>query len=328
MPPPTTGRGRWARRRSRTSTAGRRAPPGCSPTRWPASWATTTRPAPRRTASGAARATGSTLRDAARGGRRRAGPGPRLGGDRVAVRPRRRPGRRDALLGDLLAAAVPAAAGPRRRPAARRPPGSVGRGDRRRPGRPRRPADAAVGAATGGLSAAHWFAPPSMLALPLELAAETVLTAAVEIVLLGELHELHGRAPRRRRARAGGGVPGRVVGAARRRPRGPHGRRRGPGCRGLPRAAPPARAPDGPQRPRPRPLLVGAALGAGATGRRPRRWPAGSATTCAGRCPERGSAARRARRPVRARGVSRGYCRRRGPAPSRPVPPRWRCRCG
>jgi hypothetical protein len=54
----------------------------------------------------------------------------------------------------------------------------------------------AVGAATGGLAAAHWFAPPSALALPLELAAETVLTAAVEIVLLGELHELSGRAPR------------------------------------------------------------------------------------------------------------------------------------
>ncbi|MGY1814857.1 hypothetical protein [Blastococcus sp. SYSU D00820] len=50
-----------------------------------------------------------------------------------------------------------------------------------------------IGAATGGLSAAHWFAPPSLLALPLELGAETVLTAAVEVVLLGELHELYGR---------------------------------------------------------------------------------------------------------------------------------------
>ncbi|SNS39387.1 hypothetical protein SAMN04488107_2371 [Geodermatophilus saharensis] len=52
---------------------------------------------------------------------------------------------------------------------------------------------AAVGAATGGLSAAHWLVPPSLLALPLELGAETLLTAAVEVVLLGELHELHGR---------------------------------------------------------------------------------------------------------------------------------------
>ena len=51
-----------------------------------------------------------------------------------------------------------------------------------------------IGAATGGLSAAAWFAPPALLALPLELGAETVLTGAVEIVLVGELHELYGRA--------------------------------------------------------------------------------------------------------------------------------------
>ena len=50
-----------------------------------------------------------------------------------------------------------------------------------------------IGAATGGLSAAHWFAPPSLLALPLELGAETVLLAGVEVVLIGELHELYGR---------------------------------------------------------------------------------------------------------------------------------------
>jgi hypothetical protein len=50
-----------------------------------------------------------------------------------------------------------------------------------------------IGAAVGGLSAAHWLAPSSLLALPLELGAETLLTAAVELVLLGELHELHGR---------------------------------------------------------------------------------------------------------------------------------------
>ncbi|RBY97869.1 hypothetical protein DQ237_02895 [Blastococcus sp. TF02-8] len=52
-----------------------------------------------------------------------------------------------------------------------------------------------VGAAAGGLSAAHWFAPPSLLAVPLELGAETVLVAAVEIMLIAELHELHGRRP-------------------------------------------------------------------------------------------------------------------------------------
>ena len=50
-----------------------------------------------------------------------------------------------------------------------------------------------IGAAIGGLSAASWLTPASLLALPLELGAETVLTAAVEVVLLGELHELHGR---------------------------------------------------------------------------------------------------------------------------------------
>jgi hypothetical protein len=50
-----------------------------------------------------------------------------------------------------------------------------------------------IGAATGGLMAAHWFAPPSLLALPLELGAETVLIGGVEVVLIGELHELYGR---------------------------------------------------------------------------------------------------------------------------------------
>jgi hypothetical protein len=60
-----------------------------------------------------------------------------------------------------------------------------------------------IGAATGGLSAAHWFAPASLLALPLELGAETVLAGGVEVVLIGELHELHGRrAPGDARARA------------------------------------------------------------------------------------------------------------------------------
>ncbi|MGY1744938.1 hypothetical protein [Blastococcus sp. SYSU D00695] len=99
------------------------------------------------------------------------------------------------LLGDLLAAAVPRL--PVRDGAALRA-AHPGRADEEiadalvaRAAR----LTAAVGAGTGGLSAAHWFAPPSMLALPLELAAETVLTAAVEVVLLGELHELHGRAP-------------------------------------------------------------------------------------------------------------------------------------
>jgi len=64
---------------------------------------------------------------------------------------------------------------------------------------------AGIGAATGGLSAAQWFAPPSLLALPIELGAETLLTAGVEVVLVGELHELYGHpAPGDARERAGG----------------------------------------------------------------------------------------------------------------------------
>ena len=61
----------------------------------------------------------------------------------------------------------------------------------------------AIGAAAGGLAAAHWLAPPSLLALPLEFGAETLLIAGVEVVLIGELHELHGRpAPGDARTRA------------------------------------------------------------------------------------------------------------------------------
>ncbi len=52
---------------------------------------------------------------------------------------------------------------------------------------------AGIGAAAGGLTAAQWFAPPSLIAVPLELGAQTVLVAAVEVVLVGELHELAGR---------------------------------------------------------------------------------------------------------------------------------------
>jgi hypothetical protein len=61
-----------------------------------------------------------------------------------------------------------------------------------------------IGAAAGGLAAAQWFAPPALVAVPLELGAQTVLVAAVEVVLVGELHELAGRpAPGDARARAG-----------------------------------------------------------------------------------------------------------------------------
>src|SRR3954471_21688857 len=61
-----------------------------------------------------------------------------------------------------------------------------------------------IGAAVGGLAAAQWLAPPSLVAIPLELGAQTVLIAAVEVVLVGELHELAGRpAPGDARERAG-----------------------------------------------------------------------------------------------------------------------------
>jgi hypothetical protein len=50
-----------------------------------------------------------------------------------------------------------------------------------------------IGAATGGFSAVRRFAPLSLLMLPLELGAESVLIAGVEVVLVGELHELYGR---------------------------------------------------------------------------------------------------------------------------------------
>ena len=68
-----------------------------------------------------------------------------------------------------------------------------------------------IGAAAGGLSAAQWFAPASLLALPLELGAETVLIGAVEVVLVGELHELHGRPATGRRPHPRGGLPGQLV---------------------------------------------------------------------------------------------------------------------
>jgi hypothetical protein len=118
-----------------------------------------------------------------------AAPGP---GDDAAAAGGRGPA---ALLGDLLTAAAPRLPV---RDAARLRAAHPGMTDEQiadalvaRAGR----VTAAIGAATGGLSAAQWFAPPSLLALPLELGAETVLTAAVEVVLVGELHELAGRRP-------------------------------------------------------------------------------------------------------------------------------------
>ncbi len=50
-----------------------------------------------------------------------------------------------------------------------------------------------IGAGTGGVAAARWLAPASLLTVPLALGGETLLVAGVEVVLVGELHELYGR---------------------------------------------------------------------------------------------------------------------------------------
>jgi hypothetical protein len=145
-------------------------------------------------AADGARAAGSTLRDVVAAVAAAAGSG--LGRAATAKPAGTDEGRgAGALLGDLLAAAVPRL--PIRDAARLRAAYPTASDEEIADALVVRAVrlTAAVGAATGGLAAAHWFAPPSMLALPLELAAETVLTAAVEIVLLGELHELHGRAP-------------------------------------------------------------------------------------------------------------------------------------
>jgi hypothetical protein len=49
-----------------------------------------------------------------------------------------------------------------------------------------------VGAAGGGIAAIEWVTPPTMLSMPVLLAAETVAVVAVEMKLIGELHEVYG----------------------------------------------------------------------------------------------------------------------------------------
>jgi hypothetical protein len=51
---------------------------------------------------------------------------------------------------------------------------------------------AAVGAASGGVAAIEWVATPTLLTAPVLLATETVAVVAIEIKLIGELHELYG----------------------------------------------------------------------------------------------------------------------------------------
>jgi uncharacterized protein (DUF697 family) len=54
-------------------------------------------------------------------------------------------------------------------------------------------ATAGVGAAGGGVASLEWAAAPTLLSAPVLLAAETVAVVAVELKLLGELHEVYGR---------------------------------------------------------------------------------------------------------------------------------------
>jgi hypothetical protein len=53
-------------------------------------------------------------------------------------------------------------------------------------------ATAGIGAAGGGVASVEWVATPSLLSAPVLLAAETVGVVAVELKLIGELHEAYG----------------------------------------------------------------------------------------------------------------------------------------
>jgi hypothetical protein len=53
-------------------------------------------------------------------------------------------------------------------------------------------ASAMVGGAAGGLAAVEFAAPPALLAVPVQIVAETVCVVAVELKLVAELHEIAG----------------------------------------------------------------------------------------------------------------------------------------
>jgi uncharacterized protein (DUF697 family) len=53
-------------------------------------------------------------------------------------------------------------------------------------------ATAGVGALGGGIASVEWAAPPALLTLPVLLAVETVAVVAIELKLIGELHEAYG----------------------------------------------------------------------------------------------------------------------------------------
>jgi hypothetical protein len=52
---------------------------------------------------------------------------------------------------------------------------------------------ASIGAAAGGVAAVEWAVTPALLSAPVLLAAETVAVVAIEMKLIGELHEVYGR---------------------------------------------------------------------------------------------------------------------------------------
>jgi uncharacterized protein (DUF697 family) len=52
---------------------------------------------------------------------------------------------------------------------------------------------AGIGAAGGGVASVEWVATPTLLSAPVLLAAETVAVVAVELKLIGELHEVYGQ---------------------------------------------------------------------------------------------------------------------------------------
>jgi hypothetical protein len=54
---------------------------------------------------------------------------------------------------------------------------------------------AGIGAAAGVVIAAELVAPPTLLAVPVQLVAETLAVVAVEIKLVAELHVVYGKAP-------------------------------------------------------------------------------------------------------------------------------------
>ncbi|MDG4785836.1 hypothetical protein O7626_07830 [Micromonospora sp. WMMD1102] len=53
-------------------------------------------------------------------------------------------------------------------------------------------ATAGIGAAGGGVAAVEWVVTPTLLSAPILLTAETVAVVAIELKLIGELHEAYG----------------------------------------------------------------------------------------------------------------------------------------